>query len=161
MSFNYTAIKKALADAGHVVSKGASFVATDMSELEHFAAREFGLAKSKLLYGLAYPSLLPKDFPGHPDAPKPVAAEKAPDASVPVAAPTATAPAPTPAPVASAPTPAAAPAPAPQAPAPAPAPVAPTPTPTPAPAAQAPAPAPVAPTPAPAAPAPVAPKAGS
>jgi hypothetical protein len=68
MSFNYQAIKDALKEAGHLVSEGEAWVASDFSALYQFAKDKFGLLHDKVAYGLAFPSELPTDFPGHPNA---------------------------------------------------------------------------------------------
>lgn len=68
MSFNYQAIKGALKEAGHLVSEGEAWVASDFTALYQFAKDKFGLLHDKVAYGLAYPAELPTDFPGHPNA---------------------------------------------------------------------------------------------
>jgi hypothetical protein len=68
MNLNITKLKAALIEAGHIVSEGEQWLLSDLTELEHFAFRVYGIAKEKLHYGLSYVSLLPSDFPGHPDA---------------------------------------------------------------------------------------------
>lgn len=68
MNLNITKLKAALIEAGHVVSEGEQWLLSDLTELEHFAFRVYGIAKDKLHYGLSYVSLLPSHFPGHPDA---------------------------------------------------------------------------------------------
>lgn len=69
MKFNVAAIKKVLSEAGHVVSEGEHMLAQDMQELVTWARLRFSLSEQMIRYGMAYPSVLPKDFPGHPDAP--------------------------------------------------------------------------------------------
>lgn len=106
MKFDVAAIKKVLTEAGHVVSEGEQMLAKDMQELVIWSRLHFNLSEAAIHYGMAYPALLPKEFPGHPDA-QPATAQA--DAS-PVQAPQETvqpvAPTPEPAlePVASAPT---------------------------------------------------------
>jgi hypothetical protein len=70
MSFNYSAIKSALREAGYAVSKAEGMLAHDFEQLVTYSRLVFGLHPSQVLYGMAYPSLLPKNFPGHPDAEK-------------------------------------------------------------------------------------------
>jgi hypothetical protein len=67
MKFNIAAVKAALKEAGHVVSEGEQWLATDIKELEHYAYRVYGIAKDVIHYALGYPSLITSDFPGHPD----------------------------------------------------------------------------------------------
>lgn len=106
MSFNFTAIKAALKEAGHVVSEGEQVLAADLKELYTFAHFHFGLNAQQVSYGLAYPQTITTAFPGHPDATAPV------ETPAPVAAPAET-PAPEPEPVAETPAPAPTPEPAP------------------------------------------------
>jgi hypothetical protein len=68
MKFSVSAIKTALTDAGHEISDAAHLTASDLEQLYDFAMRKFGIKKQTVAYGLQYPSVLPKDFPGHPDA---------------------------------------------------------------------------------------------
>lgn len=68
MKFNVAAIKAALKEAGHVVTDAEHLVASDLEQLYDYSMRHFGLKKQAVAYGLQYPSLLPKNFPGHPDA---------------------------------------------------------------------------------------------
>lgn len=76
MKFDVAAIKKVLSEAGHIVSEGEQMLASDMHELVLWARLHFNLSAEAIHYGMAYPSLLPKDFPGHPDA-SPATAEAA------------------------------------------------------------------------------------
>lgn len=68
MKFDISKIKAALKDAGHLVSEGEQWLASDLKQLEDFAYRMYGVAKLTLHYGLSYPSELPCDFPGHPSS---------------------------------------------------------------------------------------------
>lgn len=108
MSFNFTAIKAALKEAGHVVSEGEQVLAADLKELYTFAHFHFGLNAQQVSYGLAYPQTITTAFPGHPDA-----ASAPVETPAPVAAPVAETPAPEPEPVAEIPAPAPTPEPAP------------------------------------------------
>jgi len=82
-AFVYSELKKAMAEAGHIVSEGEEFVAKDFAALHDFAHFRFGLTKEQVLYGLAYPAhLLSELFPGHPDAKEMPAAEDVPAAEV-------------------------------------------------------------------------------
>ncbi|BAG41575.1 hypothetical protein [Ralstonia phage phiRSL1] len=77
MSFDFSKIKEAARAAGYLLSEGEHILAEDFQHLEHWAFSHFGLSRQDLHYGLAYPGLLPKNFPGQPgaeQAPAPVAA---------------------------------------------------------------------------------------
>lgn len=106
MSFDFSKVKEAARAAGYLLSEGEHILAEDFLHLEHWAFAHFGLSRQDLHYGLAYPGLLPKNFPGQPGVevatPAPVAA--------PIPEPTnVEAPAPAPAPEQSTQTPEAAP----------------------------------------------------
>lgn len=67
-AFVYSELKKAMSEAGHVVSEGETFLAKDFAALKDFAHFKFGLSETQVNYGLAYPEhLLSELFPGHPD----------------------------------------------------------------------------------------------
>ncbi len=93
MSFNFTAIKKALAEAGYEVSKAETMLSTDFQHLFTFAHFNFGLSPAQVAYGLAYPETITKEFPGHPDATKASTPAAAIETPAPVAAPVAETPA--------------------------------------------------------------------
>jgi len=88
MSFNISKIKAALTEAGHVVTEGAELAHKDMLELYDWAYLHLGLSKKQVQYGLAYPSTITKDFPGHPQAETTAGAQVAgPKVEAPAAAP--------------------------------------------------------------------------
>lgn len=66
--FVYSELKKAMAEAGHVVSEGEVFLAKDFAALKDYAHFAWGYTEQQVNYGLAYPEhLLSELFPGHPD----------------------------------------------------------------------------------------------
>jgi hypothetical protein len=69
MSFDYSAAKAAIKEAGHTVSNGPHILATDIKELVKFGRRVFGLNEVAVRKGIANPTLLPEGFPGATSAP--------------------------------------------------------------------------------------------
>jgi hypothetical protein len=69
MSFDYSAAKAAIKNAGHTVSDGTHVLQTDIKELVKFGRRVFGLSETKVRQGIANPTLLPEGFPGVTSAP--------------------------------------------------------------------------------------------
>jgi type IV secretory pathway VirB10-like protein len=69
MSFDYSAAKAAIKEAGHNVSNGPQILATDIKELVKFGRRVFGLSEVAVRKGIANTSLLPEGFPGVAAAP--------------------------------------------------------------------------------------------
>lgn len=69
MSFDYSAAKAALKQAGHTVSNGPQVLASDIKELVSFGRRTFGLKGSLVRRGINNTALLPKEFPGVAAAP--------------------------------------------------------------------------------------------
>lgn len=67
-AFNFTKLKAALVEAGHVVSEGEQLLVTDITEVYDYLYRNFALTVSQVAYGFAYPSTVPSTIPGHPDA---------------------------------------------------------------------------------------------
>jgi hypothetical protein len=106
MSFDYSAAKAALKEAGHVVSTGPHVLASDIKELVSFGRRNFGLKASLVRRGINNTALLPKGFPGVASAPAdeaapvvaPAVAEDAPKGKKKAAVAEAPAPAPVPEP---------------------------------------------------------------
>lgn len=68
MSINLEKLKAALKEAGHEVSEGVQWLEKDLRALYDFAHFKFGLTKTQVQNGMAYPSTLPTTFPGHPGA---------------------------------------------------------------------------------------------
>jgi hypothetical protein len=64
MSFDYSAAKAAIKEAGHTVSNGPHVLATDIKEIVKFGRRVFGLSDVAVRKGIANPGLLPDGFPG-------------------------------------------------------------------------------------------------
>ena len=69
MSFDYSAAKAAIQEAGHSVSSGPHILASDIKELVKFGRRVFGLKEVEVRQGIAKPALLPAGFPGVAAAP--------------------------------------------------------------------------------------------
>jgi hypothetical protein len=69
MSFDYSAAKAAIKEAGHNVSNGPQILATDIKELVKFGRRVFGLSEVAVRKGIANTTLLPEGFPGVAAAP--------------------------------------------------------------------------------------------
>jgi outer membrane biosynthesis protein TonB len=95
MSFDYSAAKAAIKEAGHTVSNGPQVLASDIKEIVKFGRRMFGLNEIAVRTGIGNTELLPAGFPGTVSAP--VAPEAAPvaesapvDTPVPEAAPVVT-----------------------------------------------------------------------
>ncbi len=69
MSFDYSAAKAAIKEAGHTVSDGPQILSTDIKEIVKFGRRVFGLSDVAVRKGIANTGLLPDGFPGATAAP--------------------------------------------------------------------------------------------
>lgn len=81
MSFDYSAAKAAIQEAGHTVSKGPQVLAADVKEIVKFGRRVFGLSEIAVRRGIANTALLPEGFPGVAAAPVIETAVEAPKAA--------------------------------------------------------------------------------
>lgn len=69
MSFDYSAAKAAIKEAGHTVSNGPHVLASDIKEIVKFGRSTFGMSEVAVRKGIANPTLLPEGFPGVASAP--------------------------------------------------------------------------------------------